>query len=262
MKLVVLRSKRIEKPKNGDIDYLQTFNTRYAEKVIGNLKGGADFCSVCGPDCIFCRKPYNRHYDRDIAGIIDFPAVLPYVLESPSDYVPGDIPAHDVLLVINIHEQILLEVLKICKHWGTKGAVVPLEAPHWISGATKVQANEICEQHDIEISFPKPFCSFKPPGGGALDAFRDEFHIGFPDVDLSVENGKITEAHVHVSAACGATYYIARWLVGRSLKDNLEIEVISKRLHSYPCTASMEWDKELDDTPLHIAGKAHYEMLP
>ncbi|MFW6107815.1 MAG: hypothetical protein ACOC70_01315, partial [bacterium] len=29
----------------------------------------------------------------------------------------------------------------------------------------------------------------------------------------------------------------------------------------YPCTASMKWDDELDDTPLHEANRAHDEIL-
>lgn len=276
MKIVILRSQRSGDENYAEHDFLQTFDTRYAERVIGNLRGerrlrGARhqqdndrFCTACGPDCTFCRNPYHRNYDKNIAGIIDFPAVLPYVLENPSDYVPEHIPGHDILLVINIHEQILLEILKKCKHLGTKGVVVPLEAPDWVSGATKASARKICEKDNIEISFPEPFCSFNPAGGGVLSAFRKHFHIGYPDVQLTIpeaENGRIAKAHVNVSAACGATYYIARWLVGRNVKDNLEIEVISKRLHTYPCTASMKWDNEIDDTPLHIAGQAHFRIL-
>lgn len=262
MKIVVLRSRRSTDREKTEGNYLEEFDTRYAERVIGNLRGNTGFCDACGDDCISCRNSYKRNYDQDIAAVIDFPAVLPYILENHSEYVPKDVPAHDILLVINIHEQILLEILKNCGNWGTKGVIVPLEAPDWASGAPKAQAYEICEIRNIEISFPKPFCSFNPPKGGVLAKFREYFHIGFPDVDLTTENERIVKAHVNVSAACGATYYIARWLVGRSLKDNLKIEVISKLLHSYPCTASMKWDNDIGDTPLHVAGQAHYKILP
>ena len=66
---------------------------------------------------------------------------------------------------------------------------------------------------------------------------------------------------MEVSAACGATYFVARWLAGRRVDGDIKHEVIAKRMHSYPCTASMEWDDELGDTPMHIAGQAHYEIL-
>ncbi|MBI4023719.1 MAG: hypothetical protein HY360_01980 [Verrucomicrobia bacterium] len=262
MKVVVLRSDQGGDAGQSEGKYLQRFNTRYAKKVAANLRNAAGFCVSCGPDCIFCRKPYNRKHGRDIAAIISLPAVLPYLLENPAQYVPRDVPAHDVLLVIHIHEQILLEILKHGGKWGTRGVVVPLEAPDWISGSARAQARAICKAEGIEIAFPKPFCSFNPPEGGVLARFRRHFHIGRPDVELVVKDGRIARADVKVSAACGATYHVARWLIGRKVTDNLEVEVIAKRISSYPCTASMDRDPELDDdTPMHAATIAHRDIL-
>lgn len=259
MKIVVLRSKKLKKQKWGE--YHQSFDTLYADRVIGNLSNRRDFCTACEADCIHCREKYDWRFSENIAAIIDFPSVLPFVLEKPGKYVPANMPAHDVLIAIHVHEQILLEILARCGQWGTKGVVVPLEAPGWVSGAAIRQALEICARNNIEISFPRPFCSFNPPRGGVLAEFRKSFRIGFPDVDLTVKNGVIIKARVNVSAACGATYYVARWLVGRAVCADLKTEVISRRWHSYPCTASMEWDDELGHTPLHAAGQAHYGIL-
>ena len=262
MKLVIMRSRRAEGDQGPQADYLQEFNTRFAERVIGNLLGGREFCTACESECGSCRAPYKRQYGDDIAAVIDLPAIMPYVLEEPEEHVPSDVPDHQVLLIIGIHEQVLLKVLERCQEWGTKGVVVPLEGPGWASGATRALAKGICDRQGIEISFPKPFCAFRPPGGTVLDEFRQNFHIGYPHVELSTEGGIIREAVVKVSAACGATYYVARGLPGRSLDENLEIEVISKRMHSYPCMASMERDPELhDDTAMHIAGQAHNRIV-
>lgn len=262
MKLVVLRSVVVDRAGwTGDRDYLQTFNTRYAERVIGNLRNERGSCSACGPDCTFCRKTRGPGRGDDIVDIIDFPAVLPHLIETPGDYVPKRVPAHDVLLAINIHEQILLEMVKRCGEWGTRGVVAPVEAPGWMCGATRSEAEAICETQGVEIAFPKPFCAFDPPQGSLLAEFRRHFGVGMPDVDLTVKDGKIAEARVNVSAACGATYYIARWLEGKGLDEDLEFDVVSRRMHSYPCTASMEWDDELGETCLHIAGEAHKRIL-
>jgi len=260
MKIVVLRSKKLKKQKWGE--YHQSFDTLYADRVIGNLCNRRDFCAACEADCIHCREKYDWRFPENIAAILDFPSVLPFVLEKPGKHVPANMPAHDVLLAIHIHEQILLEILARCGQWGTKGVVVPLEAPGWVSGSAIRQALEICARNNIEISFPKPFCSFNPPRGGVLAEFRKSFRIGFPEVDLTIKNGVIAEARVNVSAACGATYYVARWLVGRAISEDLKSEVISRRFHSYPCTASMEWFDEPGNTPLHVAGQAHYGILP
>lgn len=261
MRVLILRSRKTGACAPTQDPYRQQFNTPYGERVIGNLRGEPGFCTSCGPDCTFCRKSYGRCFGGDLCGIIDFPALLPHVLEKPEPYVPSAVPAHDVLLVIHIHEQVLLEILKACAKWGTRGVVVPLEHGDWLLGATKAEAQAICERHGIEIAFPKPFCDFDPPKGSVLAGFREHFHIGRPEVDIEVKGEKIVRVHVAVSAACGATYYIARWLSGRRTDENLEIDVISKRLHTYPCTAGMEWDDEIGDTCLHVAGQAHYRLL-
>jgi hypothetical protein len=137
---------------------------------------------------------------------------------------------------------------------------VPPEASDWLSGATSAEAAQVCGDAGIEIAFPKPFCAFDPPPGSILAEFRDRFRIGRPDVRLAVHAGSIRKAQVRVSAACGATYYVARWLVGRSVDDDLAHEV-ARRMHSYPCTASMAWDEELGDTPLHVASQAHSALV-
>jgi len=260
MKILIFKSRRTLDAPPPD-EYSQEFDTVYADRVIGNLTNDASFCTACGPDCIGCRAPYGRRFGDRIAGVIAFPAVLPYVLERPAERVPENIPRHDVLIAIHIHEQILIECLKRCREWGTRGVIMPLEETGWVSGSARAEAQKICEAQGVEIAFPKPFCSLNPPEGSLLGEFRKTFHIGYPDVELRVEDNRIAEANVQVSAPCGATYYIARWLKGKSLDDDLKYEVVAKRLHSYPCTAGMDWDEELDDTVLHVSGKAHYRIL-
>ena len=260
MKVLILRSRRLPNGEPPDA-YAQEFDTAYAERVIANLVGEEDFCSSCGPDCVNCRRDYDRRFAGNIAAVIDLPAVLGHLLETPGDFVPDKIPPHDILLAIGVHEQILLALLERLAGGPTRGVVVPLEAPDWISPSAKNQAEEICRDAGIEISLPKPFCDFAPPPGSVLDEFRRKFCIGKPEVELSVQNGSIEKAHVKVSAACGATYYIARWMTGKRVDDDLKYDVIARRLHSYPCTASMKWDNELGDTVMHVAGKAHYEIL-
>jgi len=261
MRILILRSERGASGRKPTDAYTQEFGAAYAEKVIGNLIGEKGFCTACGPDCNDCRQAYHRRLGDRIAAVLSFPAVLPYLIEAPRRYVPREMPPHEILLAVNIHEQILLEVLKRCGGLGTRGVVVPLEAADWVSGSARAEAEAICGRDGIEMAFPKPFCSFDPPAGSVLAEFRRRFCIGKPRVALTVRNGRIERTHVEVSAACGATYYVARWLAGKRVDDDLKYEVVAKRMHSYPCTASMKWDEELGDTPLHVAGQAHYEIL-
>ncbi len=260
MKVLILRSKRLADSKLRD-DYAQVFDTAYADRVIDNLVDDEGFCDSCGPDCVNCRVDYQRKFAGEIAGVLDLPAVLPHLLETPGDLVPSDIPPHDILMAIGVHEQILVAMLERLAGGCTRGVVVPLEAPDWISQSAKSRAEEICADAGIELSMPKPFCDFAPPAGSILDEFRRKFCIGKPEIQLIVKNDKIEKANVIVSAACGATYCVARWLTGRGVDEDLKFEVIARRLQSFPCTASMSWDDELGDTVMHVAGKAHYEIL-
>ena len=261
MNVLVLKSETPPAGQRPQSDYIQQFSGTYADKVIANLVGDKDFCRACGPDCVECREPYARRFGGRIAKVITFPAALPHLLETPGDLVPTDVPPHDVLLAIHVHEQVLVEVARQCSRWGTRGIIAPIEARGWVGGAAQAEAETICRDAGIEIAFPKPFCSLDPPAGSVLARFRREFHVGRPEVRLDVRDGRIERAHVEVSAPCGATYCVARWLEGKRIDDDLRYQVVSKRLHAYPCTASMEWDHDLGDTIMHVAGQAHYAIL-
>ena len=261
MRIVVLRSVDAGTGEASGTEYVQRFDTVYARRVLGNLVGEPGFCTACADDCVACRQPYRRCYRDSIKAVVDFPAALPYLLEKPETYVPSDLPQHDVLLAICIHEQILIEILKVCSQWGTSGVVAPIEAPDWISPAARRKASAVCERQNTEISFPRPFCAFRPPAGGVLAEFRESFHIGAPEVALTFDGDTIAGAEVRIGAACGATHYIARWLRGRRTDDDIKYDVIARRLHSYPCTASMEWDDEVGETLLHVSGEEHYRIL-
>ena len=67
------------------------------------------------------------------------------------------------------------------------------------------------------------------------------------------------KANVIASGACGSTYYIARWLIGRSLGTTSSPKSSPKRLHSFPCTASMERDRGWATTPLHRQRAAQHD---
>ena len=261
MRVVVLRSRGAAPRGEDRTEYERTLNTAFARRVLRNLQGAAGSCTACQDECTGCRRRYRRAPEDVVAAVVDFPATLPYLLESPASHVPDQLPRHEILLAICVHEQILLEVLAASPQWGTRAVVAPLEAPDWISPATRRQAEAICEEHGVELAFPKPFCALDPEPGSVLADFRRRFRVGMPEVTVEVEDGVVVSTAVKVSAACGATYYIARWLEGRSVDDDLKYDVVSRRLHSYPCTASMEWDDEIGDTPLHVSGQAHYRIL-
>jgi len=261
MRILLLRSERRGADEGPKEPYLQEFGSAFAERVIANLRSEPGGCGACGPDCTGCRRDYGRTFTKNIAGVICFPSRLPFLLERPEEYIPARVPRHDVLLALNVHEQILLAILERARAAGARAAIAPIESRDWVSRSAQERARKIGAHLDMEVAFPKPFCAFDPPKGSRLDRFRRTFHIGKPEVRLEISDGRIVRAHVETSAACGATYYIARWLVGRRTDEDLRHDVVARRLHSYPCTASMAWDDDLGDTILHVSGEAHYAIL-
>jgi len=112
----------------------------------------------------------------------------------------------------------------------------------------------------METAFAKPFCAMKPdPNKPNIAAFLDRAGIGYPEIDVSVQKSRhgkntIVAANVIRSAPCGSTWFVAKKLMGLE-PDQPDIrERISEAHHAYPCTASMEHDKELNDTILHKGG--------
>lgn len=259
MKILVVRSSKIGRKYKDS--YLDTFNTSYADKVLTSLTGSPIPCSVCGNNCIGCRVSYPCNFKDSLVGIISFPSVMPHLIEEPAFMIPSQIPPHDILIAIHIHEQLLIEMLLQCKKWGTKAVIIPIESPSWISPAAIDTLDKISINSGFEICFPKPFCSFNPPSESILGEFRRLYHIGYPEIEITLEGNKIRNCFVHVSAPCGSTYFICRWLKGLEISMESAPNLVAKFLHAYPCTADMQWDNELDDTILHKAIHIHQRAV-
>jgi hypothetical protein len=215
------------------------------------------YCGSCEDDCRKCRSEYELDFSDHIAGVIDFPAVVPAIIDEPEPMLPDEVPDHDILVSIAVNEEILAAFIR--KFPVAGGIVVPIERSNTISpyGVRHVQA--IAEDLGIEIAFPKPFCSFDPEGG-ILAEFRDLFRIGKPAVAFSIEDNVITRAEVEVSSPCGATYFTARRLEGVSLDTDLEFE-IDKSLSCFPCTADGSVDRQFGDSIIHRAAAIQQDIL-
>ena len=254
MKILILRSVRNTSFKD---PYSISLDVNYANRVIGHLTDKGNYCHACGDKCISCRKAYNPDYSENITGIIGFPSVLPAILEDPDQYLPDEIPAHEVMIAIGVNEEILISFIR--KFSGSKGIIIPIERSDWISPHAINKISEICKEKEIEVSFPKPFCSFHPTGG-ILRKFRECFRIGKPEISFEVKDNIITDTKVLVSAPCGATYFTARGLKDKNVNDNLEF-IIDNQLSCFPCTGDTSVDREFKDSITHQAVKIQRDIL-
>jgi hypothetical protein len=232
-------------------------NTTYADRVLAHLTVREGYCRSCGERCISCKKRYTTDFSDNIVGSIEFPATLPVIIDDPEEFVPENVPPHDLLLAISVNEEVLLSFLQ--RHPVSRAVVVPIEESYWVTPYGKGAIEAFCEGQGIEVAFPKPFCSFEPHEG-VLKVFRDEFRIGKPKVEYIIESDSISSVKVICSAPCGATYFTARKLTGRKIDEDLAY-IIDNALSSYPCTAGREVDRGFNDSITHQAVKIQRAIL-
>jgi len=237
-----------------------TFDDTFAERFLRHLTNEEGYCNGCGALCDHCRDTYGIDFTTDIVDIIQLPSVLPYYLDDPLELLGGELPPHQATVAINVHQEILLALPDLASRAGSRVIIAPSEAPGWVSRWVRGEVRKACRRLDMGCAFPKPFCSLSPGIHPAVDEFMQYFRIGYPRLRLELGDGYIKEAKVLRSAPCGNTYYVAFNLKGAPL-DASVAEVVAKYWHSFPCVASMEVDRELGETILHMGGFMHYRAV-
>lgn len=237
-----------------------TFDDTFAERFLRHLVNEEGYCNGCGALCDHCRDTYGIDFTPDIADVIQLPPVLPYYLDDPAGLLGGELPPHEATVAINVHQEILLALPDLAFRAGSRVIIAPSEAPGWVSRWVRGEVRKACRRLGMGCAFPKPFCSLAPGIHPAVDEFMEHFRIGYPRLQLELGEGYIKEARVLRSAPCGNTYYVAFNLRGAPL-DASVAEVVAKYWHSFPCVASMEVDRELGETILHMGGFMHYRAV-
>lgn len=231
------------------------FETKYGgefanRKFIPHITDNTDL-NFCNERCMAFRKNYNLNHSNHIEDILEFPAVLPELLDNPEDYIP-DLPEHDLLVAVGIHPDILIELIKQVVERGCKGLIVPREDPKWLPLPLLSKLKKTCIEEGLEWAFPRPFCSMAKGNFPIINKFIDIFKIGKPRYEILVDsNEKVKEVKVLCSSPCGATFHVAAGLIGTNGEEILDIA--NKLWHSYPCLASSKMDPDINESPLHLA---------
>lgn len=232
----------------------------FGERLIRNLVNDSNFCIGCASACDHCRDTLCGHFADAVWGIADVPQGLPELLEDPAPFLPKGVRGADIFIAVGVHPDLLVALPEYLHGEGVKALLVPVENPKWASPGLEVTLREAAKQAHLEIAVPRPFCAIQKGTLGTptptIDEFIETFKIGNPEFHLNIENGRIAGGSVIRSQPCGAAYYILKQLYGAPVGQGGTIlnERISKAHHSYPCSASMDKDRALNDTPLHIGG--------
>jgi hypothetical protein len=199
-------------------------------------------------------KVLRANSGKNIAQVIKTPASLPYFIDDPADHLPHVFKAHDVLVCINIHEELLLHIPLLAKEAGCRAILVPREDHEWVTPWTMESISQQCTDLGMDIAFPKPFCALeKDDLHPVINVFIDAFKIGRPKVNVEIAGTVVKRFDVEVSAPCGDTYYVARNMKDRDVGDKLDWWT-AKFWGSYPCIGSMKIDPETNDSVQHLAG--------
>jgi len=179
----------------------------------------------------------------------EFSEPLPIIIDTPEDYVPKDAPSCDLILLLAENPSVASLLPAIAKKTGTKAVIVAIDNPSWVPPGLQRQIEKELSEIGVASAFPKPLCSLTETGNQWIDAFAKIF--GKPMLEI-IGNEVIKEAAVKRGAPCGATWHIAEKLKGIKMADAERIAGLL--LHDYPCLASMQIDKTLGDTIMHLAG--------
>ena len=177
---------------------------------------------------------------------------LPAVIDDPQEVLPADLPGGDLLVYVGQDRKLAEIIPGIAEACRVKEVIAPVDVRgHLPTGL----ANQILRQlskKKIPVVFPAPFCSLAEADhqGNLIQEFAR--HFGKPELSIVVEDGVITKAGVGRGAPCGNSHFVAERLVGVQVKES--VEQTGKFFHAHPCQGSMDMDRELGDTILHVAG--------
>jgi len=179
------------------------------------------------------------------------PRSLPPVLDDAAEYLPAELGAGDVIIAINIHPELLLEIPNMVGGGTARALIAPIEDPSWVKPGLQRQVTQVCAANDMESAFPKPFCSLEP-NTPAIQEFCDQFMVGVPAFEIRIPEGRGAEVEMLRGSPCGLTFFVAEQLVGLPADDSLP-EKAGQLHHAYPCLASMNLDPQTGETIMHAS---------
>ncbi|WP_333656905.1 DUF166 family protein, partial [Methanothrix soehngenii] len=102
----------------------------FGSRVVGNLVNYSGFCISCADACTECRN-VAPDLAKDIVALVEMPDPSTYgdFIDDVEPLLPQDIPKVDLVIVINIHPDILYGLLPKFKDAGVKAIIGGSESP-------------------------------------------------------------------------------------------------------------------------------------
>lgn len=168
--------------------------------------------------------------------IINIDEVLPPVIDDTSSYFPDDFSC-DLVLDFLRHNDLSTDLAERC---------LKKEIPIIASGKKIVGKKAIT---------PPTCCGLSRQDG--LGNYGENF--GAPEFAVGVADGKISVIKVLRGAPCGATWEVAKRLIGHPVEDAVRKIGLETQFYCYADPAG--WDPIYGRSPVHFAGKIHSKQL-
>jgi hypothetical protein len=159
------------------------------------------------------------------------PAVLPPVLDCPEDFLPGALPAADLILAFGEHPGVAELLPDIARMIGARAVIAPVDNESWLPRRLARQLRGRLQDLGVTCFTPKPLCSLTETDYGLARRKRIQYEnpwisefvhfFGQPDLHLTIDPKTQTIFSVVVvrDAVCGCARHVAEGLVGVSADD-------------------------------------------
>lgn len=168
--------------------------------------------------------------------IVDIDEILPQVLDNTEEILPQELHC-DLVLSFLKHSDLATDLASICKKQG-----IP-----FIASSKKIPGKGAIT--------PPTCCGLARQDG--LGNYGDKF--GAPEFTVEIEDGLIKDVKVVRGAPCGATWDVAKRLIGHPADDAVRKIGLETQFYCFADTAG--WDPIYGKSPVHFAGKIHSKML-
>lgn len=176
---------------------------------------------------------------------------IPEVVDDPRPLLPDEIPRADLVLFLSEGNSTSQLVPDVVKESEAIALIAPVDRTEWMPPGQITQIRRTMLRWGVETSFPRPFCSLEPIGSEAIDLFADVF--GKPEFEITTIDGRaVSKMIVRRGAPCGCTAFVAENIAGSKIDE--AVEKAGLLHHHYPCLASMDRERDLDDTLMHFSG--------
>jgi len=196
------------------------------------------------------------------------PRAIPPVVDDPAEYLPGSLPAADLVLALGEVPGLAQLVPEIVRLSGARAVIAPIDRNESLPAGLVNQLRRWLEAAGVSVVFPKPFCSLtervlgrRPHEVEYDDPLVRRFAAAFgrPEFRVEVDGGKILEIEAVRNTPCGCAQHVAAGLAGCAVEE--AAEQAGMLHHHFPCLASMNQDADYHDTLMHVSGNILKDSL-